>query len=195
MASVSKAVIPGITQGVNQGDIFMDVSYSYIDSEDFESVEIFEFVFPYAIVVSQSCDVDFMNSFEPGENDMPVKFMPGILMCPLYQQAKIKHGAHLQSLYDELERPLDKGSAYFPTEDRKVTDKDQHVRFHALTVQADNGSILIGNAVLDFKHLFTVPMKYLRNNRAKRICRIEDIYIDQIVNKLGAFISRIGLPN
>lgn len=54
MVSTSKAVIPSQEQGVGQGDIFKDVKYSYIDSEDDDSVEVMEFTFPYAIVMSQS---------------------------------------------------------------------------------------------------------------------------------------------
>ena len=63
MVSTSKANIVPVDQGVGQGDIFKDVKYSFIDSENEDSVEIIEYVFPYAVVVSQSCDVAFMDEF------------------------------------------------------------------------------------------------------------------------------------
>ena len=42
MVSTSKAVILPVEQGVGQGDVFKDVKYSYIDSEDDDSVEVME---------------------------------------------------------------------------------------------------------------------------------------------------------
>lgn len=76
----------------------------------------------------------------------------------------------------------------------KVAEKDQHVRFHALKIDVDDKTI-VDQAVIDFKHLFSVPMKYLHNHRLQRICTIEDIYIDQIVNKMAAYLARVGLPD
>lgn len=84
MVSTSKAVILPAEQGVGQGDVFKDVKYSYIDSEDGDSVEVMELTFPYALIVSQSCDVAYMDDFESGETSAAVKYMPSILMCPIY---------------------------------------------------------------------------------------------------------------
>lgn len=193
MSSISKARKVEIDEGVNQGDVFKNVKYSFIDSEDDTSVEIIEYTFPYAVVVSQSCDVAYMDEFESGKHSLPVKYMPSILLCPIYSKESIAHGHHLKEIYEEINRTLDSGSAYYNKDDISTTKKDQHVRFHALKVDVNNKTLL-DNMVIDFKHIFSVPMKHLRNNRDKRICSIEDIYIDQIVNKMAAYISRIGLP-
>ena len=194
MVSTSKAKIVSQEDGVNQGDVFKDVKYSFIDSEDNESIDVIEYIFPYAVVVSQSCDVAFMDEFESGGNSLPVKYMPSILLCPIYSKELIAHGDHLKEIYEDINRTLSFGSAYYNKDDMRTTEKDQHVRFHALKVDVNNETLL-DNMVIDFKHIFSVPMKYLRNNRDKRICSIEDIYIDQIVNKMAAYISRIGLPD
>lgn len=194
MVSTSKAKIVPQDEGVNQGDIFKDVKYSFIDSEDNDSIDVIEYTFPYAVVVSQSCDVAFMDEFESGENSLPVKYMPSILLCPIYSKELIAHGEHLKEIYEDINRTLIAGSPYYNKDDIKTTEKDQHVRFHALKVVANNRTLL-DNMVIDFKHIFSVPMKYLRNNRDKRMCSIEDIYIDQIVNKMAAYLSRIGLPD
>lgn len=194
MVSTSKAKIVTQDEGVNQGDIFKDVKYSFIDSEDNDSIDVIEYTFPYAVVVSQSCDVTFMDEFESGENSLPVKYMPSILLCPIYSKELIAHGEHLKEIYEDINRTLIAGSPYYNKDDIKTTEKDQHVRFHVLKVVANNRTLL-DNMVIDFKHIFSVPMKYLRNNRDKRMCSIEDIYIDQIVNKMAAYLSRIGLPD
>lgn len=194
MVSTSKANIVPVDQGVGQGDIFKDVKYSFIDSENEDSVEIIEYVFPYAVVVSQSCDVAFMDEFESGETSAVVKYMPAILMCPIYPKELIKHGDHLKDVFDDINRKIDYGAPYYNKDDMKVAEKDQHVRFHALKVDVSDKTI-IDQAVIDFKHIFSVPMKYLRNIREQRICAMEDIYIDQIINKMTAYLSRIGLPD
>mgnify|MGYP004482993613 CR=1 FL=1 len=194
MVSTSKAIIVSQEKGVNQGDVFKDVKYSFIDSEDNESIDIIEYTFPYAIVVSQSCDVAFMDGFESGAHSAPVKYMPSILMCPIYSKDLIAHGEHLKEIFEDINRTLINGAPYYNKDDSRTTEKDQHVRFHALKVNV-NDKTIIDNMVIDFKHIFSVPMKYLRNNRDNRICSIEDIYIDQIVNKMAAYLSRIGLPD
>ena len=194
MVSTSKAVIPSQEQGVGQGDIFKGVKYSYIDSEDDDSVEVMEFTFPYAIVMSQSCDVAYMDEFESGETSAVVRYMPSILMCPIYPKDLIKHGEHLKDIFNYLDRTIESGAPYYNKDDIRVAEKDQHVRFHALKIDASERTIM-DQAVIDFKHLFSVPMKYLRNHRSQRICTIEDIYIDQIVNKMAAYLARVGLPD
>ena len=198
MISTSKASITQKEEGVNQGDIFRNVKYAFVDDEDEESVEILEYIFPYAIVISQSCDVAFMNDFLEADNKKPVKFMPSILMCPIYPKDVIVHGEHLKEVFEDMNIALEKGSPYYNKDDVKVTEKDQHVRFHGLkvVVQVDgNAKTLIDNAVIDFKHVFSVPMKYLRKSRSNRICTLGDIYVDQIVNKFSAYLARIGLPD
>lgn len=194
MVSTSKAVILSTEQGVGQGDVFKNVKYSYIDSEDDDSVEVMELTFPYAIVVSQSCDVAYMDDFESGKTSAVVKYMPSILMCPIYPKDLIKHGEHLKEVFSYLDRTIESGAPYYNKEDIKVAEKDQHVRFHALKIDVDNKTI-VDQAVIDFKHLFSVPMKYLHDHRLQRICTIEDVYIDQIVNKMAAYLARVGLPD
>lgn len=106
MVSTSKAVILPAEQGVGQGDVFKDVKYSYIDSEDGDSVEVMELTFPYALIVSQSCDVAYMDDFESGETSAAVKYMPSILMCPIYPKDLIKHGEHLKEVFSYLDRNI-----------------------------------------------------------------------------------------
>lgn len=151
MVSTSKAVILPAEQGVGQGDVFKDVKYSYIDSEDGDSVEVMELTFPYAIVVSQSCDVAYMDDFESGETSAAVKYMPSILMCPIYPKDLIKHGEHLKEVFSYLDRTIESGAPYYNKEDIKVAEKDQHVRFHALKIDVDDKTI-VDQAVIDFKH-------------------------------------------
>ncbi len=62
--------------GISQGDIFQNIRYNYIDSDDDNSIEIIEFIFPKAIIISQACDVDSMANMEANKTGKPTKFMP-----------------------------------------------------------------------------------------------------------------------
>lgn len=200
MSSISLAHIPNSDVGINQGDVFADVRYAFIDTEKEDSIEVVEYTFPYAVVVSQSCDVCFMDEFERSEEKVPLKFMPSILMCPIYSLDQVKNSEHLSGIYSEMGYKYPKEKNYFVGDDRRVTQKDQHVRFHLLNInivsrEDDEVTPFISDAVIDFKHVFSVPMKQLRNIReAQRVCTLDELYIDQIVNKLCAYIARIGLP-
>jgi hypothetical protein len=68
MATDSKIILPKETDLLCQGDIFKDVKYSFIDHEDNEHVEIIEFTFPYAIIISQACDVISMSEMLENNN-------------------------------------------------------------------------------------------------------------------------------
>lgn len=200
MSSISLAHIPKPDAGINQGDVFTDVRYAFIDTEKEDSIEIVEYTFPYAVVVSQSCDVCFMDEFERSDEKAPLKFMPSILMCPIYSFDQVKTSDHLSGIYSELGYKYPKEKNYFVGDDRKVTQKDQHVRFHWLNIsltnkENDEVTPFISEAVIDFKHVFSIPMKQLRSIREEqRVCTLNELYIDQIVNKLCAYIARIGLP-
>ena len=61
MATISKAVYSKLEDPICQGDIFQNVKYNYIDTEDEQSISVVEFEFPYAIVISQACDVIAMD--------------------------------------------------------------------------------------------------------------------------------------
>ena len=78
MATTSKAFKSQLTDQICQGDIFQNVKYSYIDSEDDEGVNIVEFEFPMAIIISQACDVIAMEEIANNKSGKPAKFMPSI---------------------------------------------------------------------------------------------------------------------
>ncbi len=84
----------------------------------------------------------------------------------------------------------------YTNEDKKVAEKDQHVRYHALKVIDRNGENIMNDAVVDLKHVFTVPIKQLQAMREnKRLCSLDDLYANQIAVKLYAYMARIGLPD
>ena len=196
MATKSIAVKPDITSHICQGDVFSDVRYNYLDKEDNDSAEVVEYTFPMAIIISQACDVDSISKMLEKSSGKVNKFMPSILMCPIYDKEEAKGLAHLDKAFYELEINKERGKdeQLFTTKEYNVVEQDWHYRYHALTVTDKKGNIILENAVIDFKHYFTVPPSYLFQNRNQRIFHIDSLFAEQITLKFATFLSRVAIP-
>ena len=169
MATTSIALRVGVDEHICQGDVFSDVQYTYLDSEDNESADLVEYTFPMAIIISQACDVDAMSKMIKDSSGKGTKFMPSLLMCPIYDKEEAKNLSHLGTALKELSISEGQNDFLFSSRDYNVVQQDWHYRFHALTVADKNGNVMLDNAVIDFKHYFTVPPTYLFNNRKNRL--------------------------
>ncbi len=192
MATKSKAYRSELTDQICQGDIFCNVKYNYIDSEDNEGVNVVEYEFPLAIIISQACDVIAMESLVQSKSGKPAKFMPSILMCPIYEQNAAKSGQHVRDAFDQLSLNFVSENA-FKSDDYKVAERDWHYRIHALTVEVGENTV-IENAVIDFKHYFTVPMTYLVAHKNNRLLHLDDLFAEQITLKFATYLTRVAIP-
>lgn len=193
MATVSKTIPCKQDEPICQGDIFRNIKYSYIDNEDNENVDIVELTFSHAIIISQGCDVISMSNLETEQSGKVTKFMPSILMCPIYNKSMVRNAAHLSNIVKEL-CPEVTLESYFNSDDLKVTKKDWHYRYHYLSISNGKDSIL-NDAIIDYKHYFTVPAQYLIKERGNRICRLDSIYAEQITLKFAVYLSRVAIPD
>jgi len=192
MSTTSKALKSQLTDQICQGDIFQNVRYSYIDSEDDEGVNIVEFEFPMAIIISQACDVIAMEEVVNNKSGKPAKFMPSILMCPIYDKSASKSGDHIKDAFNQLSLKVVDEPIYFK-EDLKIADKDWHYRFHSLTIKTETEKVL-ENAIIDFKHYFTVPISYLTSHKKDRILHLDDLFAEQITLKFSTYLARVAIP-
>lgn len=192
MATISKAHISKQSDQICQGDIFRDVKYSYIDSEDDEGVNVVEYEFPLAIIISQACDVIAMEDIVQNKIGKPTKFMPSILMCPIYEDSAARSGEHIKDAFDQLSLNFQSEKAY-QKDDYHVALRDWHYRIHMLTVKA-NENIIIENAVIDFKHYFTVPITYLVTHISDRLLHLDDLFAEQITLKFSTYLARVAIP-
>lgn len=193
MSTISQASIPADNDLVCQGDIFKNVKFSFIDSENDDSVEILEYEFPLAVVISQACDVTAMDEVFTSKQGKATKFMPSILLCPIYDKSIVKSGDHVIDVFEDLNINLEKEIIYNSNE-WKVALKDWHYRFHALTIEVNNKKV-IENAVVDFKHYFSVPSSYLVKNKADRILHLDDLFSEQLTLKFATYLSRVAIPD
>ncbi len=195
MATTSIARRVGVDEHICQGDVFYDVQYTYLDSEDNESVDLIEYTFPMAIIISQACDVDAMSKMIKDSSGNGTKFMPSLLMCPIYDKEEARNLSHLETALKELSISEGQSDHLFNSKEYTVVQQDWHYRFHALTVVDDKGNLMLDNAVIDFKHYFTVPPAYLFKNREKRLFHLDSLFAEQITLKFATFLSRVAIPN
>lgn len=192
MSTTSKAFKSQLTDKICQGDIFRNVRYNYIDSEDDEGVNIIEFEFPMAIIISQACDVIAMEDVVNNKSGKPAKFMPSILMCPIYDKSASKSGDHIKDAFSLLSLNIVEEPIYFK-DDLKTADKDWHYRFHSLTIETGTEKVL-ENAIVDFKHYFTVPISYLIFHKKDRLLHLDDLFAEQITLKFSTYLARVAIP-
>lgn len=121
--------------------------------------------------------------------------MPSILMCPIYNANEAKNTNHLNEAFEKLEITKQDGKEdrLFKSEEYKLAKNDWHYRYHALTVSI-SGKQVLENAVLDFKHYFTVPASYLMKNRKDRLFHLDDLFAEQITLKFATFLARVAIP-
>lgn len=192
MSTTSKAFKSQLTDQICQGDIFQNVRYNYIDSEDDEGVNVIEFEFPMAIIISQACDAIAMEDIVNNKSGKPAKFMPSILMCPIYDKSASKSGDHIKEAFSLLSLNIVEEPIYFK-DDLKTADKDWHYRFHSLTIETGAEKVL-ENAIVDFKHYFTVPISYLISHKKDRLLHLDDLFAEQITLKFSTYLARVAIP-
>ena len=192
MSTKSLVKKSNIKDPVCQGDIFRNIKYNYIDTENDNDVEVVEYEFPLAIIISQACDVISMEKMLSLGKGKPTKFMPSILMCPIYDEKNAKSGEHIEDAFDELFISFESDQVY-NSKDKVIAEKDWHYRFHLLELAID-GKTIMSNKIMDFKHYFSVPMSYLIKKKEDRIYHMDDLFSEQLTLKFANYLSRVAIP-
>lgn len=188
---------------VSQGDILKNVEY-------YESVEeidghliISKIVFPYVVVLSQDCDLQWDNEVrdkkikdeEEKNKDKETKNtgpktedkkLISMIVVPLYNADHFFKGEHLSTL--ELT---------MITLNRKKTEgkdvlRNTNPRYHYLQF---TNEIEIPDSVIDFKHYFTINIDKIKSKIDEyKVATISELYREQISHRFSHYLSRIGLP-
>lgn len=184
-----KSITKGKTSRLSQGDIIRNVDYIESICERNGSLKISKIRFPLVIVLTQDCDLaqDYKYRYSEESHNSYDKLMFSVLVAPLYNADHFFQGEHL-SLLDYKIQPIN----------RKKTPgdfiiKNDNPRFHYLEFDPD---IPIVQSVIDFKHYFSVNLEYLKKKKKKDfVCKVSELYREQITLRFSNFLSRIGLPD
>ena len=189
---------------IRQEDIIKDIEYIESFSEQSGSITASKILFPLVLVLTQDCDLNQDYSYrtpEQSENDEckrekdkderiktknQDKYLMSVIVVPLYNYQHFLVGGHLS----ELGQTMTDYTTASVLKDNII--KNQHPRYHFCGF---DDSVPIVDSVIDFKHYFTVNIKYLQFKRQTNyVCSISALYREDISSRFANYLSRIGLP-
>jgi hypothetical protein len=173
---------------VCQGDIFKDVELLEYALEAKGIFEISKIVFPLVVVLTQDCDLEQDSRVRSAGPHPPNKdkLLFSVLVAPLYNAEHVYTGEHLADLGMRMAEINRKKT---PGNNLRLNETP---RYHFIEFPE---KINIVPSVIDFKHYFSVNINYLRQVKRKQfVCKVGDLYREDISQRFASFLSRIGLP-
>lgn len=177
---------------LRQGEIISDLVQIVIDLDEFssynESNSVIEITHPYAIIVTQDCDLEQDFKVRSGESLSSHRLINSILFC-------------IADSADEriLKPPLIQASKKSMLMSNITKNKDE--RFHYLErVPTENDKMKKGlpDLIVEFKHYFTIPTeevyKRLDLKILKRRCQLKSPYLEHFNLRYHYYHNRIALP-
>lgn len=172
---------------VCQGDILRDIEYLESMREVEGEIEIRKIIYPYAIVLTQDCDLAQDYTFRHEEKETKDKLIVSVLMAPMHNAEHVFVGEHLNELGITSQRIKKNGSH------GKLIMQNQLPRYHYLAFPDD---VPIVPLIIDFKHYFSAPVPYLNSIKGSNFeCKVSDLFREDVSQRFAAFLSRIGLPD
>ena len=170
---------------VRQGDVIRDVEFLEVVRESGGILEISFVHYPVVVVLTQECDLE--QDFERRQNrEKPQgSRLVSALVAPLYNAAHVFEGSHLSELNLRADGISKKVEGRFIVQNRQP-------RYHYLEFPPSLG---IADGIVDFKHYFSVELQGLARAKAKGfICRLDDLFREDLSHRFSSFLARIGLP-
>lgn len=172
---------------VSQGDVFREVECIESVVERSGIIEVSKLVFPLVVVLTQDCDLEqnarYRSKEPPSTED---KKLFAVLVAPLYNAEQVFRGEHLSDLNLTM-APINK----IRTEGRMLM-QNERPRYHYLDFPRD---LPIVASIVDFKHYFSVSVAYLEKIRPEKfICRLSELFREDLSQRFAGYLARIGLP-
>jgi hypothetical protein len=174
---------------IQQGDIIRDIDYIESVVEKSGDLTISKIRFPLVVVLTQDCDLaqDFKYRYGTIKKSDHDKFMLSVLVAPLYNADHFFEGSHLELLDQKMQAIKRTGTK------GEIILNNESPRYHYLNFSE---GFPIANSIIDFKHYFSVNVNYLKNSKkAGFVCKVSELYREQITQRFSNFLSRIGLPD
>ena len=173
---------------VCQGDILRDVEHIEYVHERNGIIEVSKVVFPLVVVLTQDCDLeqDYRVRWSRQKTNTDDKKLFSVLVAPLYNVEHVFAGEHLNDLSLKMQM-INKNKT--PGTNLR---QNETPRYHYLTFPHD---VQIVPSVIDFKHYFSVNITYLKRVKTEQfVCKIAELYREDISQRFASFLSRVGLP-
>jgi len=178
-----------LKERVCQGDIVKDIKHIEHALIREGNIEISKIIFPHVIVLTQDCDLEqnFLQKRKKSKKPNDDKTLISIIVAPLYNVEHVYDGVHLSELGLQM-RTINRNKEKM---ENKYLRYNLMPRYHYLEFPQ---GLPLTASVIDFKHYFTVG--YLENIKSTNfVCKVRELYREDISQRFANFLSRIGLPN
>lgn len=175
---------------VSQGDIIKDVEFIEYSIEKEGTIEVSKIRFPYVLVLTQDCDLGLDSKFR---NSNPVtktqdKLLMSVLVAPIYNIDHFFKGEHLSEIDLKMQNFKSGSSTKI-----NLIEHNEIPRYHYLAFPK---AIRLVDSVIDFKHYFSVNVKYITKLKETNfIGKVDKLYREDISHRFSSFLARIGLPD
>jgi hypothetical protein len=171
---------------VSQGDVFRDIEF--IEDVLIEKGELVvtKTTFPLVVVLTQDCDLasDYRIRWSRTETPSQDQQLISALVAPAYNAEQFFEGSHLSELNLCMQRQN--------SDKKSLIKSSQNQRYHFLQFPAN---VPLPDSVIDFKHYFSIHVEKLKRlKKGKWVCKIAEMYREDISQRFANYLSRIGLP-
>ncbi len=189
MEKSTRIYAPSDAEGaLRQGEIVTNLVQVRLSSSRLDAVgtlQADEVHHPFALVVSQDCDLDWDYKARQQENPEAVpqnKLLPNVLFCETTTAENLRDRKNINSgIWKTI----------------KTNDNE---RYHFLQrVLSEEDALREGmpELALDFKRYFTIPAEevyYRLTSEAGRRCRLVSPYVEHLSTRFFNFQARVALP-
>jgi hypothetical protein len=157
-----------------------------VTSEAAQEIAIVTRSLPYAVVLSQECDLhqDQQNRTSQKQTTQD-KYLHSVLLGPAYPAESFKAGQHLKLLNVLCQT--------WGSDRWKSLQQNNIDRFHFLPAA---GPLQVPDMVIDFKHFLTAPRGTLVNLKpGAYIASLGQLFRENLSQRFANFLARIALPD
>lgn len=167
---------------VDQGDVFHSVPFFELYTEiEYNNIEVKLVKFPYAIVMTQACDL------KQYKNDLV-----SVLVIPVYNLEDFIICKHTENLGYITKDSFTKSTEKKSNSKYELLINNKNPRYHYFYFE---DSKLPVEMVADFKHYFSVSIQHLRKNANNKLYTLRSLYREHLSQRFAFYLSRIGLPD
>ncbi|AFY57441.1 hypothetical protein Riv7116_5039 [Rivularia sp. PCC 7116] len=176
------------SEALRQGEILTGVrQFKPVPNESLPQIEKIQFkpiIHPYAIIVSQDCDLDWDYAARQNDNK-PFKLLNSIIFCEVYTAQDIRSNKENKINSSEW----------------NLVKSNRHMQYHFLEKVPSNCELSqegLPELTADFKKAFAIDAGFIyhqiNHNIAKRRTILECPYLQDFSQRYHAYQGRVALP-
>lgn len=191
LSNINKIYVTHDKSRISQGDIIRDVIYfTKINGKEVK-IE-----FPFAVVVSQDCDLESVNYKIKEINEIDFfsdnykrisQPLPNILLLPAFLYESVINNTYLEVPYK-----ITTSRSWTDSDKEEIKKNSISERYHYLPQTLD---LEMQDLVIDFKCYISMPIQELINQHNDNyFCTLNELFRERLSQRFASYFTRIGLP-